>query len=63
MDTEVALLKQGFRTLAAKLAEVDANCDARSDHTDAKLDDMLKWMLTVMGGLIVTLITYVATHV
>ena len=61
-ETEIALLQQGLRALTDKLAEVDRNCDARSGHTDAKLDDMLKWMLTTMGGLLVTLIVYVVTH-
>jgi len=62
VETEIALLKQGFQTLASKIDEVDKNCDARSDHTDSKIDDLLKWLIGTMGTALVTIAVYVITH-
>ena len=61
-ETEITLLKQVQKQLEDKIDQVDRNCDERSKHTDAKLDDLQKYLITTMGGLLITLLVYLVTH-
>ena len=62
METEIALIKQAHDHLVAKIAEVDKNCDERSQVTDAKIDHLTMWLLGLMGSGLLTLVVFVATH-
>ena len=47
--TELALIKQEAANLATEIRRVDANCDARSSVSDAKLDRLQWWLFTTMA--------------
>ena len=60
-DTEIALLRQMHEQLASKIDDVDANCDKRSDQTDAKLDRLQWFLITTMASVLIAMFMFIAT--